>query len=57
MQKKPIVAAGKPDGEWNTMELTCKGSRIQAKVNGKKVIDVSIDDWKEPNKEPRRFQK
>ena len=26
--KEPIVAAGKPDGEWNKMELTCKGSSI-----------------------------
>ena len=50
--KEPIVAAGKPDGEWNTMELTCKGPEIKAKVNGKKVIDVSIDDWKEPNRNP-----
>jgi hypothetical protein len=50
--KEPIVAAGKPDGEWNTMELTCKGPKINAKVNGKKVIDVSIDDWKEPNQNP-----
>ena len=50
--KEPIVAAGKPDGEWNTMELTCKGPEIKAKVNGKKVIDVSIDDWKEQNKNP-----
>ena len=50
--KEPIVAAGKPDGEWNKMELTCKGPSIQAKVNGKKVIDIKIDDWKEPNKNP-----
>jgi hypothetical protein len=50
--KEPIVAAGKPDGEWNTMELTCKGPNIIAKVNGKKVIDVSIEDWKEPKKNP-----
>ena len=50
--KEPMVAAGNPDGEWNTMELTCKGSSIKAKVNGKKVIDVSIDNWKEPNKNP-----
>ena len=39
--KEPIVAAGKPDGEWNTIELTCKGPNIIAKVNGKKVIDVN----------------
>ena len=44
--KEARVAVGKPDGEWNRMELTCKGSSIQAKVNGKKVIDVNIDDWK-----------
>ena len=50
--KEPIVAAGKPDGEWNTIELTCKGPNIIAKVNGKKVIDVSIEDWKEPKKNP-----
>ena len=50
--KEPMVAAGKPDGEWNTMELTCKGSSIKAKVNGKKVIDLNIDDWTEPNKNP-----
>jgi hypothetical protein len=50
--KEPKVAAGKPDGEWNTMELTCKGPNIIAKVNGKKVIDVSIEDWKEPKKNP-----
>ena len=50
--KEPMVAAGKPDGEWNTMELTCKGPKIKAKVNGKKVIDVSIDNWKEAKKNP-----
>jgi hypothetical protein len=50
--KEPMVAAGKPNGEWNTMELTCKGSSLKAKVNGKKVIDVNIEDWKEPNKNP-----
>ena len=50
--KEPKVAAGKPDGEWNVMELTCKGPKIKAKVNGKQVIDVNIDNWKEPNKNP-----
>ena len=50
--KEPMVAAGKPDGEWNLMELTCEGPIMKAKVNGKKVIDVNIDDWKEPNKNP-----
>lgn len=50
--KEPAIAAGKPDGEWNTMRLTCKGPSIKVVLNGKKVIDLNIDDWEEPNKNP-----
>ena len=50
--KEPAVAAGKPDGEWNTMAVTCKGPSIKVVLNGKPVIDVDIDDWKEPRKNP-----
>ena len=38
--KEPMVAAGKPDGEWNTMVLTCMGPGIRAKVNGEDVVHV-----------------
>ena len=47
-----MVAAGKPDGEWNTMEVTCKGPLIKVVLNGKPVIDLNIDDWKESRKNP-----
>jgi hypothetical protein len=50
--KEPMVAAGKPDGEWNTMDVTCKGPLIKVVLNGKPVIDLNIDDWKEPRKNP-----
>ena len=50
--KEPVAAAGKPDGEWNTMEVTCKGPSIKVVLNAKPVIDVDIDDWKEPRKNP-----
>ena len=50
--KEPLVAAGKPDGEWNTMEVTCKGPLIKVVLNGKPVIDLNIDNWKEPRKNP-----
>lgn len=50
--KEPAIAAGKPDGEWNTMRLNCKGPSIKVVLNGKKVIDLNIDDWEEPNKNP-----
>lgn len=50
--KEPSEIAGKPNGEWNTMVVTCKGPKISVTLNGKKVIDVSIDDWETPNKNP-----
>lgn len=48
----PTEIAGKPDGEWNTMKLTCKGSKIIVVLNGKKVIDADIDQWTTANKNP-----
>ena len=50
--KEPMVAAGKPDGEWNIMRLVCKGPSIKAELNGMEVIDVDIDDWNKPNQNP-----
>ena len=50
--KRAAVEAGKPDGEWNTMTLTCKGPMIKATVNGQTTVDVNIDDWTEGNKNP-----
>jgi hypothetical protein len=39
--KEPMVAMVKPDGEWNTMEVTCKGPLIKVVLNGKPVIDLN----------------
>lgn len=50
--KRAAVEAGRPDGEWNMMTLTCKGSMIKATVNGQTTVDVNIDDWTEGNKNP-----
>ena len=30
----------KPAGEWNTIEVSCVGSRVSVVLNGKKVVDV-----------------
>ncbi|MFN4259143.1 MAG: DUF1080 domain-containing protein [Gemmataceae bacterium] len=32
----------KPAGEWNTGEITCKGSQVTVKLNGKVVVDADI---------------
>lgn len=50
--KEASVSAGKPDGEWNVMTLTCKGPSIKATVNGQTTVDVNIDQWTERNKNP-----
>lgn len=50
--KSPSAAAGKPDGEWNTMVLTCNGPSIKVVLNGKQVLDANIDDWDTANKNP-----
>lgn len=35
--------AAKPPGEWNTYEITCRGSQITVVLNGQKINDVSVD--------------
>jgi len=48
----PSTDATKPAGEWNRLELTCDGSIIQESLNGERVIDVDIDRWIRPGKNP-----
>ena len=48
----PAEAAGKPDGEWNTMTVTCNGPSIKVVLNGKQIIDVDIDNWDTAHKNP-----
>lgn len=36
----PSVNAMKPAGEWNEIEITCVGTKIQIVLNDKKIIDV-----------------
>jgi len=50
--KEPTKSMAKPDGEWNKMSLTCKGPQITVVLNGEQVLDVNIDDWDTPEKNP-----
>ena len=38
---KPLVKAGKPGPEWNTMEITLQGPRTVIYLNGQKVTDYT----------------
>lgn len=50
--KVPSEAAGKPDGEWNTMTVTCNGPMIQVVLNGKNILEANIDDWATAGQNP-----
>ncbi len=41
------VGALKPVGEWNEQEIACRGRRIAITVNGKCLVDVSLDEIKD----------
>lgn len=48
----PTESAGKPDGEWNVMKLTCKGPNITVVLNGKTIVEANIDKWTTANMNP-----
>lgn len=39
---------GKETGEWNTLEIACKGPEISVTLNGTKVCELNCDDFDQP---------
>ena len=50
--REPSVNAVKKAGEWNTLRLEVKGPKIICDINGQRVQDLNLDDWKTPEKNP-----
>ncbi len=48
----PSENAVKPAGEWNRMTVTCRDNVIRVNLNGRDVIDMDLDGWTEPHKNP-----
>jgi len=42
----------KAPGEWNLYRITCQNEKIVVELNGKKIIDMNLNQWNEPNKNP-----
>jgi hypothetical protein len=42
----PAKDATKPVGEWNQMQITAKGRQITVVLNGTKIVDANLDDYK-----------
>ncbi len=39
-------------GTWNHYKITCQAAKITIELNGKKIIDMNVDRWTEPLKNP-----
>lgn len=50
--KEASKRAGKKDGEWNQIIITCKGQKLKVVLNGTETLNVNIDDWKTPRLNP-----
>jgi hypothetical protein len=46
----PTSKPAKPAGEWNRLEVRCKGSEVRVKINGKLVCQADIDEITSPGK-------
>ena len=44
-------AINKP-GEWNHCRLTCKDSRVNVVLNGEQIIEMDLNEWTTPHKNP-----
>jgi len=42
----------KPIGEWNLAEIVARGSTITISMNGAKIVDIDLNDWKDAGKNP-----
>ena len=42
----------KPTGQWNSVEIICKGPYISVKVNGEVIAKMNCDEWTKPGLRP-----
>lgn len=48
----PRKNAVRKPGEWNRVQIRCQGGRIAIVLNDEPIIDVDLDRWTEPQKNP-----
>ena len=50
--REPAKNAAKPPGEWQHVEVTARGNRVEVVLNGERVIDADLDGWKAAGENP-----
>jgi 3-keto-disaccharide hydrolase len=51
----PTKRAAKPAGEWNRMQVTCKGNKVTVLLNGETVNEVSLDSKQLKSRPPTGY--
>ncbi len=58
--RPPLVNAVKPAGEWNTLRLEVRGTKLVCHINDQKVQDLDLNEWdtaeKNPDGSPNKFK-
>jgi hypothetical protein len=49
---KPSRNAMRPIGDWNHLEITCDGAKIEVVLNGEPVSSMDLDEWTTANTRP-----
>ncbi len=48
----PSVNAVKPAGDWNQIQIRCKGPHIEVTLNNQKIVSANLDRWTTPEQNP-----
>ena len=48
----PSKNAVKKPGQWNRYRITCRKNMVRVELNGQRVVDMDLDRWTEPRKNP-----
>ncbi len=48
----PSANAVKPAGEWNRIQIHCKGPLIKVTLNGQSIVTANLDKWTTPKMNP-----
>ena len=49
---EPRLNATRPPGQWNRCTITCKANKIYVVMNGRPIIDMDLNRWTTPHKNP-----
>ena len=50
----PKAFASRPAGQWNELQILCRGEQVQVTLNGQRITDARMDEHEALKKRPHR---